>query len=181
MTTTEEVLTLARGIASAWDWMTEVDQPEPNRLNIRLKKSDDLVAIVTMLRVKRLGYLAAITGLDLGAEQGVLEVLYHFCAADATLTVRVQFPREGAVIPTLSELIPSAEPFERELSEMFGVTISGLESPEHLYLPDDWPDATYPLRKDFDEQVLQATNGTGAQPLHAEQSASDVLGENDGN
>jgi NADH:ubiquinone oxidoreductase subunit C len=170
MTTTEEVLTLAREIASAWDCMTEVDQPEPNRLNIRLTKSEDLIPIITMLRVKRLGYLVAITGLDQGAEQGTLEVLYHFCTAAATLTVRVQFPREEASIPTLSEIIPSAEPFERELSEMFGVTVSGLDAPEHLYLPDDWPGATYPLRKDFDEQVLQPTEKTEAQQTGTDQS-----------
>ena len=95
--------------------------------------------------------------------------------------MRVQFPREGTAIPTLSELIPSAEPFERELSEMFGVTISGLDAPEHLYLPDDWPVATFPLRKDFDEQVLHSTNGTGAQQSPAGQSpASTALGVNDG-
>lgn len=182
MMTTEEVLTLAREIAGAWDWMTEVDEPEPNRLNIRLKKAEDLVAIVTMLRVKRLGYLAAITGLDLGEEANELEVLYHFCTAAATLTLRARFPRQNAVIPTLCDLIPGAAPFERELSEMYGVTITGLDAPEHLYLPDDWPGATYPMRKDFDEQVLDSTNNTSAESSSAEQApASDVLGEKNGN
>ncbi len=155
MRTTEEILTLARDIASAWDWATEVTQPEPNRLDVLLHNPADLVAIVTALRVKRLGYLAAITGLDLGAESGGLEALYHFCAGDAVITLRVRLNGTETAVASLSELIPSAEPFERELREMYGVNIIGLPSPDHLYLPDDWPPGVYPMRHDFDPQVLQ--------------------------
>jgi len=67
----------------------------------------------------------------------------------------LRLPREAPVVPSLSEIIPSAEAFERELREMFGVEISGLKTPERLYLPDDWPEGVYPLRKDFDPSVLQ--------------------------
>jgi Ni,Fe-hydrogenase III component G len=159
MSTTEETLTLAREIAGAWDWATEVVQPEENRLDVYLKNPDDLVAIVTGLRVKRLGYLAAITGLDLGTEAGELEVLYHFCAGAAVITLRVRLNRQETAVASLSELIPSAEPYERELREMYGVTINGLVAPDYLYLPDDWPTGVYPMRRDFDPQSLLAGNG----------------------
>lgn len=151
---TQEILTLAGDITKAWDWVTETGQPEPNRLDAKLRSPGDLLPIVAALRVKRLGYLAAITGLDLGAEAGEIEVLYHFCVRSAIITLRVRLPREGASVPTLSEIIPSAESYERELSEMFGVTIKDLRTPEHLYLPDDWPETAYPLRKDFDPEIL---------------------------
>jgi Ni,Fe-hydrogenase III component G len=59
------------------------------------------------------------------------------------------------VVPTLSAIIPVAEGFERELQEMFGITVSGLTCLEHLYLPDEWPDAVYPLRKDFDPALAR--------------------------
>lgn len=157
---TTEALTLARDIAGSWDWRTEVVQPEANRLDIHLRRARDLVAIATALRVKRLGYLAAITGLDLGPEENALEVLYHFCTAAAIITLRIRLPRENGAVASLTELIPSAEPFERELSEMFGVTITGLTIPDHLYLPDDWPAQTFPLRKDFDVSVLAEPNGS---------------------
>jgi Ni,Fe-hydrogenase III component G len=39
---------------------------------------------------------------------------------------------------------------------MFGVTFLGLRQVEHLYLPDGWPEATYPLLKDA---VVQAATG----------------------
>ncbi len=59
-------------------------------------------------------------------------------------------PKSNGLIPSLTQIIPSAESFERELSEMFGVQITGLRNKDYLYLPDDWQPGQYPLRKDFD-------------------------------
>ena len=154
---TADAIALASEIVQAWDWKTEVEHPEPNRLDVTLTSSKDLLPIVVGLRVKRLGFLSAITGLDAGAEDGALEVLYHFCVAAAVITLRVSLPRENAVVQSLCEVIPSAEPFERELSEMFGVNVTALPNPQYLYLPDNWPECDYPLRKDFDPQVLSRT------------------------
>ena len=135
------------------EWAEEFISPAPNRLDVRLKRPEDIVPAATGLRVKRLGYLAAITGLDPGAESETLEVLYHFCAGEAVITLRLRLPKSDARLPTLYEIIPSAEPFERELSEMFGVTVIGARNPEHLYLPDGWPEGHYPLRKDCNPRV----------------------------
>jgi NADH:ubiquinone oxidoreductase subunit C len=153
MNTDANLQTAAKLVA---EWTEETQTPEPNRLDVTLKSPNDLVPAVTALRVKRLGYLSAITGIDRGVEAGELEVLYHFCTGAMVVTLRVRTPREGASVPTLCEIIPSAEPFERELSEMFGVTVVGIPTLEHLYLPEEWPDGVYPLRKDFDPQVLSS-------------------------
>jgi Ni,Fe-hydrogenase III component G len=153
---TAEALALAKEIATGWFWSLETEEPEPNRLDIRLTSAEELVTIVTALRVKRLGTLSAITGLDPGPEVEELEVLYHFCTGQAVITLRVPVPRQAAVVPTLSAIIPVAEGFERELQEMFGVDVSGLSRPEHLYLPDEWPKSLYPLRKGFDPALVRA-------------------------
>ncbi|MGD8813093.1 MAG: NADH-quinone oxidoreductase subunit C [Anaerolineales bacterium] len=151
---TDEVLTIARQVVEGWAWKTGTSSPEPNRLDVRLASLDDLIPITVALRVKRLGYLAAITGLDLGPEDGHLEVLYHFCTAAAVITLRLSIPRDHASVPSLCSVIPSAEAFERELSEMFGVEVEGLPNPLRLYLPDDWAEGVYPLRKDVGEMEL---------------------------
>jgi Ni,Fe-hydrogenase III component G len=156
MLSTDEALALAEEIVTAWDWVVETERPEPNRLDARVASVDNLVPIIVALRVKRLGYLSAITGLDPGVSTGELEVLYHFCTGRAVITLRVRVPREGARLPSLCDIIPSAEVFERELSEMFGITVTGLHTPERLYLPEDWPDAVYPLRKDVDLRATQS-------------------------
>lgn len=151
---TEEILTLATQVVNAWDWTSEAVRTRPDHLDVKITSLAELHPVVVGLRVKRLGYLAAIVGLDLGPEADEMEVLYHFCPGDAVISLRVRVPRQGAVLPSLSDVIPSAEVFERELSEMFGIKINGLRNPDRLYLPDDWPAGVYPLRKDFDPGML---------------------------
>ena len=156
---TEEILTLATDIAKSWDWATEVSRPSPKQLDVKVTRLQELVPIIVALRVKRLGYLSAIIGLDLGPEAGEIEVLYHFCPGDAVIALRVRVPRRGGALPSLCDIVPSAEVFERELREMFGIEFTGLHTPDRLYLPDDWPDGVYPMLKDFDPKVLSTFHG----------------------
>ena len=58
-----------------------------------------------------------------------MEVLYHFCPGDAVIALRVRIPRDGAALPSLCEVVPGAEVFERELHEMFGIEMTGLHTP----------------------------------------------------
>jgi Ni,Fe-hydrogenase III component G len=158
MRTTEEILHIAAQLTEGWVWKSKTEKPEPNRLDVYVERIEDLVPMAVGLRVQGLGYLSAITGLDYGLEAGTLEVLYHFCTGEAVITLRVSLPRMDASVPTMTEIIPSAEAFERELSEMFGITVVGLRNPLRLYLPDDMPEHIHPLRKDIraEEIVMEA-------------------------
>lgn len=133
-------------------FIQEQNEPEPQRLDVWLDAAD-LPAAVRALHEAEWGYLAAITGLDLGTEAGHFEVLYHFCEGAAVLGLRVKVVREPAAgrptVPTVCDIIPSASFFERELSEMFGITVAGTPDPTRLFLPDDWPAGVYPLRKTY--------------------------------
>ena len=88
-----------------------------------------------------------------------MEVLYQFCEGPAVTTLRVTVPYSKAVIPTVCGIIPSATLYEREIIEMFGITIEGTPNTDKLLLPDDWPDKVYPMRKEF--------TGFGAKPVEA--------------
>lgn len=129
-------------------WAKESASPEETRLDVVIDPAD-LLAAVSALRGTRWGYLSTITGVDLGVEMGMLEVLYHFCAEAAVVTLRVRIPRDHPAIPSVYGLIPSVSFYERELIEMFGLVIVGTPNTDRLFLPDDWPDGVYPLRKDF--------------------------------
>ena len=137
-------------------------RPEPNRLDVVIQPSD-LVAATAALRGARWGYLAALTGVDLGKDANQIEALYHVCEGDAIATLRVTVPRAGGAVPSVQALYPNAMFFERELMEMFGVTVTGLADTSHLFLPDGWPDATYPLLKDTDVQAAAAKT-MGSEP-----------------
>jgi NADH:ubiquinone oxidoreductase subunit C len=148
MMPSEKVIEIGRELAERWTYRLETRQPEPTRLDVILASPADVVPFAVGLRVQRIGWLSAITGVDLGPDNGHLELLYHFSQGAAVITLRLQVPRAGAVVPTLSTIIPSAESSEREVAEMFGVTFDGLRATGHLYLPETWPESTYPLRKD---------------------------------
>lgn len=154
MTETEERLQTA--VALLAPWQDETETPEENRIDV-VVQAEELVAAVTALLEAKWGYLAAITGLDLGAEAATLEALYHFCAGTAVVTLRVRVPYADAAVPTVCGVIPSAMFYERELEEMLGIKVRGASYEGHLFLPEGWPDNVYPLRKDY---VITGATGT---------------------
>jgi Ni,Fe-hydrogenase III component G len=137
-------------------WAKDTQKRDPDRLDVSLTV-EDLLPAVKALHDTHWGYLAAITGLDLGVDAGGIEVLYHFCTGAAVVTLRLRTPRAAASVPSVCGVIPSASLFERELSEMLGVTVVNTPDPTRLFLPDDWPDGVYPLRKDFVTETAETT------------------------
>jgi NADH:ubiquinone oxidoreductase subunit C len=146
-TTVQTTLQTAADVLA--EWTQETITTEDNRLDVVIKGSD-LLAAVAALQAARWGYLSTITGVDLGVDAGELEVLYHFCEGAAIVTLRVRIPRENPTVPSLYSIVPSVSFYERELIEMFGITIEGTPNTDRLFLPDDWPQGVYPMRKDFD-------------------------------
>ena len=132
--------------------VTESRRPAQHRLDVMVAPGD-LPEAVRALVDAHWGYLAAITGLDLGPEEGLIEVIYHFCSGPDVLGMRVHTARDDAQVPTICGVIPSASFYERELSEMLGVTVRGTPDPRPLFLPDEWPQGVYPLRKDFEPEA----------------------------
>ncbi len=162
--TTESALqqaeSLLRPIAS------ETTRPTPERLDVFLA-ARDLPRAVDELRRVKFGFLSALTGLDVPPvpakgeapeAPGQVEALYHFCEGAAVVTLRVKVPYGGA-IPSICPLVPSATLFERELAEMFGVTVEGTPCADHLLLPENWPDGVYPVRKSFVGKAHTETAG----------------------
>lgn len=93
-------------------------------------------------------HLVTITCVDLG--DGNLELIYHLSGLDgATRHLSVRVNREGAVVPSLAQLLPGSSFYERENRDLFGVRIEGNGSLEGRFiLPDCYPDfAPPPLLK----------------------------------
>lgn len=93
-------------------------------------------------------HLSTITGDDTG--EGV-RLLYHFWSGYG-ITLDTRLPYDSLRIPTLTDLIPGAAFYEREVQEMLGVTFEGLATPGPMFLPDDWESGDgpvrYPLRRE---------------------------------
>jgi Ni,Fe-hydrogenase III component G len=123
------------------------------RLDAHLRPEMLIPAVKVLMSAGWL-YLSAITGLDRPpaedeAQEGQIELLYHFCNGPFILTLRTLVPYSHPVVTSVCSLIPYATLYERELIEMLGVEIQDTPSTDRLLLPDDWPDGVYPLRKSF--------------------------------
>ncbi|MCU0652207.1 MAG: NADH-quinone oxidoreductase subunit C [Candidatus Omnitrophica bacterium] len=99
------------------------------------------------LKMLDFSQLCAITGLDEGVNLGCI---YHFSRKDGiTLNIKIIFPKENPEIGTITDYFPSAEIYERELVDLFGIKVRGLPEGNRYPLTDDWPKEEFPLRKDW--------------------------------
>lgn len=97
-------------------------------------------------------HLSTITGQAIGTD---LELLYHFWH-ERGITLRVLLPRDEARVCTLTDIVPGADFYEREVGEMLGVTFEGHPGPEHLLLPDDWDEGPPMLEVPAPEEEEEA-------------------------
>jgi NADH:ubiquinone oxidoreductase subunit C len=97
-----------------------------------------------------LRHLSTITGQDTGS---AIELLYHFWDGGG-LTLRTSLPRNEPHIATLTDLIPGAALYEREVCEMLGVTFDGHPDPRPLLLPDNWDKKQFPMKIDYQNNRL---------------------------
>ena len=103
-----------------------------------------LATVVAVLRDRfSVHHLSTITGQDMGTK---IELLYHFWGEHG-ITLRLALPRDDASVVSLTDAIPGADFYEREVAEMLGVTFEGHPGLEHLLLPEDWEGGA-PLRKE---------------------------------
>jgi len=80
------------------------------------------------------GFLVDLFGVDTG--QGVAAV-YHLRSFSRDQEIFVKVAHEyGGDLPSVWELLPAVLMPERELAEMFGLTLSGHPNPKHLLLSD---------------------------------------------
>lgn len=68
-------------------------------------------------------------------------------SSDRAVTIKVDIPDDDLSIATWIPVFPGANWHEREVMEMFGISITGHPNPRKLYLPGDFQGN--PMRKDF--------------------------------
>ena len=92
--------------------------------------------------------LIDICGVDYPERSQRFEVVYHFLSMRLNQRIRVKVSTdESAAVPSLTGLHPSADWFEREAFDMYGIRFAG--HPDMRRILTDYGFEGYPLRKDF--------------------------------
>lgn len=100
-------------------------------------------------------HLSCISGWDKGKDDPNLRVQYIFtiyggeAGAETMVVFSLDLPKDNPVLPTITDLMEGTAFTEREKTEYLGIRIEGLAPAEHrFFLPEDFPEGIYPLRKD---------------------------------
>ena len=119
-------------------------------LNVDVAPSQ-LVAFVEFLKTDQscqFSSLVDITAVDYPGRATRFYVVYHFLSMYQNHRIRLRVSiREEEMVPSIIEVHPSANWFEREVFDMFGILFSG--HPDLRRILTDYGFRGYPLRKDF--------------------------------
>ncbi|WP_424986040.1 NADH-quinone oxidoreductase subunit C [Microbulbifer sp. S227A] len=96
----------------------------------------------------RFSTLVDITAVDYPDRAKRFDVVYHFLSMYQNHRIRLRVGlREDDMVPSIIETHPSANWFEREVFDMFGILFTG--HPDLRRILTDYGFRGYPLRKDF--------------------------------
>ncbi|HEY7349262.1 MAG TPA: NADH-quinone oxidoreductase subunit C [Ktedonobacterales bacterium] len=100
----------------------------------------------------RYNYMADLTAVDWPEREPRFDVVYHLLSLDTRAVIRLktrvgQPGEDHPAVPTISHIWPTANWYEREVYDLFGITFSGHPDLRRILMPDDW--TSYPLRKEY--------------------------------
>jgi NADH-quinone oxidoreductase subunit C len=113
---------------------------------------DAIVNVATWLRdndTVKFNLCEDIFGIDMFERKNRFRVNYHFYSTEHKLRIHltVIVDEDDAAVDTISGAYPSANWYERETYDMYGVTFNNHPDMRRAYMPEDFE--YYPLRKDF--------------------------------
>jgi len=146
----EKLDTLGQAIASALAGSVVGYWVAHNELTVTAT-ARDIVKVVTFLRDNercRFWCLIDITAVDWPGRERRFDVVYHFLSPKLNQRIRVKIEADEATpLPSIIEVFPGANWYEREIYDLFGVLFTG--HPDMRRLLTDYGFEGHPMRKDF--------------------------------
>lgn len=123
---------------------------EQGELNVTVAPAN-IEGLVEFLKTDancRFSSLVDITAVDYPERVKRFDVVYHFLSMYRNHRIRLRLQvREDEMVPSIVDVHPSANWFEREIYDMFGLLFSG--HPDLRRILTDYGFRGHPLRKDF--------------------------------
>jgi NADH-quinone oxidoreductase subunit C len=107
--------------------------------------------LVAAEAAKSAGYnfLEDVTAVDWYPSEPRFQITYHILSHTLKARVRLvaKLDGEAPAIESITSVWPSANFYEREVFDLFGVTFTGHPNMTRIMMPEDWQG--HPLRKDY--------------------------------
>lgn len=103
-------------------------------------------------RSLRFNFLADVTAVDWPEREPRFDVVYHLLSLETRAVVRLKVrvgeqDEDEPNVPTVTEVWPTANWYEREIYDLFGIAFTGHPDLRRILMPTDWEG--HPLRKDY--------------------------------
>jgi len=122
-----------------------------DELTIVLKRAAlrEAGAILRDDRELQFNFLADVTCVDWYPNEPRFEVIYHLLSIPRhqRLRLKVRLAGDDLSLESVTSVWPSANFFEREVYDLFGVRFAGHPNLRRIMMPEDWEG--HPLRKDY--------------------------------
>ncbi len=114
---------------------------------------ESLIAVCTYLAKNlRYNFLSSVTAVDWPERSPRYDVVYHLLSLPNRSQLRLKTRvgsrgEEHPAAPSVTDIWPAANWYEREVYDLFGITFTGHPDLRRILMPMDW--STHPLRKDY--------------------------------
>jgi NADH-quinone oxidoreductase subunit C len=122
---------------------------EFGELTIEVAPADILRALRLARDELKLNRLSTVTGVDLYPAEPRFEVVYHLQSVHSKerLRIKARLPGTDPEIESAVPVFRSANWYERETFDLFGIRFLNHPDMRRILMPEDWEG--YPLRKDY--------------------------------
>ena len=109
----------------------------------------DICAAAAAVKAAGYNFLEDLTAVDWVPSSPRFQVSYHILSHSYKEYIRLSVLLDGAEpsVETMTTVWPSANYYEREVFDLFGIDFKGHPNLRRILMPDDWEG--HPLRKDY--------------------------------
>lgn len=123
---------------------------EGEEITVNARRAE-IVKVISFLRddpICRFASLIDLAGADYPARDRRFDVVYHMLSMAHNTRIRIKITTDTIVpVPSITDLFPNADWYEREAFDMYGISFDG--HPDLRRILTDYGFEGFPLRKDF--------------------------------
>ena len=117
-------------------------------ITIVFSSLEKITSLMKINNVCQFRTLIDITAIDYPEQEERFCLVYHYLSMQQNIRIRIKsFVKEEQIVPSITNLFPSANWFEREVFDMYGILFSN--HPDMRRILTDYGFQGHPLRKDF--------------------------------
>jgi len=124
-----------------------VEQVRSNRIKVKTVPENVREVIFHAQALLACDRLITISAVDNGQS---FELIYHLTGPHRmVIAIATELPRDKPEMNTISDILPPAGIYERQIYDLFGIVFKGHPNLKRIILNEDWPADEFPLRKDW--------------------------------